>query len=142
MARTKRVVEPLPTIWRCPDELWDLIRPILAELDPPHRGHRQRIDQRRALDGIIYRLRSGCQWNALPKEFGDDSSVHRTQQRWIARGVFDRIWELLLRACEELGGVDWAWQSVDGAMGKARFGGIMSGPTPPIVRKTAPNAAC
>lgn len=141
MARTKRHIEPLPTIWSCPDELWHLSTPILAELDPPHRGHRQRVDQRRALDGIIYRLRTGCQWNVLPKEFGDDSSVHRTQQRWIERGVFDRIWELLVRACEELDGVDWAWQSVDGAMSKARFGGIMSDPIPPIVRKTERNAA-
>jgi putative transposase len=141
MARTKRAVEPLPTIWKCPDELWDFITPILGELDAPHRGHRQRVDQRKALDGIIYRLRSGCQWNQLPKEFGDDSSVHRTQQRWIARGVFDRIWALLLRACEELGGVDWTWQSVDGAMAKARFGGIMSGPILRIVRKMARNAA-
>lgn len=140
MARTKRIVESLPTIWNCPDELWDFITPVLDELDPPHRGHRQRVDQRKALDGIIYRLRSGCQWNHLPKEFGDDSSVHRTQQRWIKRGVFDRIWELLLRACEELGGVDWAWQSVDGAMGKARFGGIMSAPIPQTVQKTAQNA--
>lgn len=141
MARTKRHIEPLPTIWNCPDDLWGLITPILAEMDPPHCGHRQRVDQRKALDGIIYRLRSGCQWNQLPREFGDDSSVHRTQQRWIERGVFDRIWELLVCACEELGGVDWTWQSVDGAMGKARFGGIRWAPIPPIVRKMAQNAA-
>jgi putative transposase len=73
----------------------------------------------------------------LPRDFGDDSSVHRTLQRWVARGVFDRVWALLVKACEELGGVDWTWQSVDGAMGKARLGGTASGP----IRRTVPKMA-
>lgn len=141
MARKKRQLKPLATIWRTPDELWNIIDPIIAELDPPYAGHRQRIDLRMALDGMIYHLRSGCQWNQLPREFGDDSSVHRTMQRWIAKGVLDSIWAYLLGACEELGGVNWEWQSADGAMGKARFGGIMSDRTPRIERKMARNAA-
>jgi putative transposase len=135
MARTKRAVKPLPTIWRVPDDLWELIQPILSELDPPASTGRKRIDQRAALDGIIYQMRSGCQWNALPKEFGDDSSVHRTFLRWIDTGVLDRIWGLLVQSCEELGGVDWQWQAADAAMGKARFGGTRSVRTPRIVRK-------
>ena len=131
MARHKRAVEPLPTIWNCPDELWDkVVVPVLRELDPePHVG-RPRTDQRRALDGIIYQMRSGVQWNQLPKAFGDDSSVHRTFQRWIACGVLDRIWAELVEACDELGAVEWVWQSADAAMGKARFGGTVSAKTP------------
>ncbi len=140
MARSKRFVKPLDTIWNCPDELWDLITSVLAQLDPPYKGHRERVDQRKALDGIIYHLRSGCQWNHLPTQFGDDSSVHRTMQRWIARGVFDRIWALLIESCQELGGVDWEWQSADGAMGKARFGGMMSAAIPRIAANPAQNA--
>ena len=123
-------LEPLPTIWRVPDDLWAKIEPILAEHDPPKGTGRKRIDQRRALDGIIYRLRSGVQWNELPKGFGDDSSVHRTFQRWVGLEVFERIWAMLLSDCAELGGVDWEWQAADTAMGKARFGGIESAPTP------------
>lgn len=141
MARSKRRVEPLPTIWNCPDELWEMITAVLEELDPPHKGHRQRVDQRAALDGIIYHVRSGCQWNHLPGDFGDDSSVHRTMQRWIERGVFDRIWGLLVESCRELGGVDWEWQSADGAMGKARFGGMMSARIPRTAANPARNAA-
>ena len=114
----------LPTIWRVSDELWSKIEPILAQYDPPERMGRQRIDQRRALNSVIYRLRSGVQWNQLPKEFGDDSSVHRTFQRWTERGVFDRIWATLVTDCEALGGVDWEWQAAHTSMGKARLGGI------------------
>lgn len=115
----------LPTIWRVPDELWDKIAPILAQYDPPKTTGRRRMDQRLALDGIIYRMRSGCQWNYLPKELGDDSSIHRTFQRWERLDIFDLIWAALVEGCEELGGVNWEWQAVDAAMGKARLGGIL-----------------
>lgn len=140
MARQKRKVKPLPTIWEVSDELWNIVQPILEKLDPVGHTGRPRIDQRAALNGIIYQMRSGCQWNHLPRRFGDDASVHRTFQRWVEKGVLEQLWARLVEDCAELGGVDWRWQSADGAMGKARFGGTKSVPTPRIGRKTAPNA--
>jgi len=141
MARTKRKSKPLPTIWEVDDELWSIIQTILDELDSPARTGRPRTGQREALNGIIYQMRSGVQWNQLPGQFGDDSSVHRTMQRWIDKGVFQRIWAVLIENCEDLDGVNWEWQSADGAMGKARFGGIASGRIPRIVGKMAQNVA-
>lgn len=141
MARKKREVEVLPTIWEVSDELWEIIQGILDEFDAPAATGRPRTGQREALNGIIYRMRSGVQWNHLPAQFGDDSSVHRTMQRWIEKGVFERLWALLIENCEELGGVDWRWQSADGAMSKARFGGIKSGRTPRIAANRARNVA-
>ena len=91
------------------------------------------LDARRTLDAILFRMRSGCQWNQLPERFPDDSSVHRTFQRWVRLGLFERLWSTLVAACDELGGVDWEWQAADGAMGKARLGGISSGAIPPTV---------
>jgi putative transposase len=123
----------LATIWQVSDELWAVVAPILAELDPPKPTGRPRVDARATLDAIIFRLRSGCQWNQLPERFPDDSSVHRTFQRWVRLGVFERLWGALVTACAELGGVDWEWQAADGAMGKARLGGISSDATRPIV---------
>jgi len=137
MPRTRKEPKELPTIWRVPDDLWEQIVPVLAAHDPPKATGRKRIDQRAALDAIIFRLRSGCQWNQLPSDFPDDSSVHRTFQRWVERGIFDRIWALVITTCDELGGVDWEWQAADAAMGKARMGGIRSGPIPLIVGKRA-----
>jgi putative transposase len=141
MARKKRTVKVLPTIWEVNDELWSIIREILTELDPPAATGRSRVDERLALNGIIYQMRTGCQWNQLPKQFGDDSSVHRTLQRWVGKGVFHRIWEVLIENCAELGGVDWKWQSADGAMAKARFGGTRSGRTRRIGARTGRSAA-
>jgi hypothetical protein len=62
------------------------------------------------------------------EESPDDSTVHRHFQRWVARGVLDRVWATVQEACEDLGGCDWAWQAVDGWLGKARLGG--RGPQP------------
>ena len=142
MARRKKTAEPLPTIWHVSDELWERIQKVLEEHDPPADYGPDRIDQRAAFNGIIFRMRSGCQWNALPAEYGDDSSVHRTLQRWVKRGVLAKLWALLIKECEELGGVDWQWQSADCALGKARLGGMTSERTPRIAGKTAPSEAC
>ena len=142
MAQKRKAAEPLPTIWHASDELWAKVAQVLTELDPPPNYGPDRIDQRAAFDGVIYRMRSGVQWNYLPREFGDDSSVHRTFQRWVKRGVIPRLWALLVSECAELGGVDWHWQSFDCALGKARHGGIKSDRTQPTGRKTARSEAC
>lgn len=136
MARKRRAAEPLPTIWRVPDGLWDRLVPILGKHDPPAKTGRKRVDPRAVLEAILFRLRTGCQWNHLPKEFPDDSSVHRTFQRWVDRGLFERLWKLLAEECEELGDLDWNWQAADGALGKARFGGTRSGRTRRTAEKT------
>jgi len=112
--------KPEPTIWRIPDDLWELLAPILEAKYPKHPFDRKRVDLRRVLDGILYKLRTGCQWNVLPKEFGDDSTVHRHFHAMCRNGVFLELWRLLLARCEELDGVDWEWQSVDTSMVKAR----------------------
>jgi putative transposase len=79
MARPRK---PLETIWEVPDGLWSRILPILEEdCPPPVNIGRPRADWRRIFNGIVFRLRTGCQWNKLPKQFGDDSTVHRWFQR-------------------------------------------------------------
>jgi transposase len=118
-----REKEGLATIWRIPDELWVEIEPVIVAKDPPKRKGRKRVDARLVLDTLIHRLRSGCQWNHLPGELADDSSAHRTLQRWNEMGVFEAIWALLVESCAELGGVNWEWQAADAALSKARLGG-------------------
>lgn len=120
----------LPTIWEVPEALWSFVVAILMEAYPPKREGRPRGSFRLMLNGIIYRFRTGVQWNHLPKEFGDDSTIHRWFQRWCKDGIFRKIWALLIEKCDELGAVDWQWQAADGRMGKARFGGDKIGRNP------------
>src|SRR5438128_1932489 len=122
--------KPLGTIWVVPDPLWERILPILEEFWPRKPTGRHAADWRKALDGIIFRMRSGCQWEQLPRKFGPKSTVHDWFQRWCAGGVMQRIWAELARECDELGAVDWQWQSADGRLGKARFGGKKVGKNP------------
>ena len=114
----------MPTIWEVDDELWQQIQPIIRADMPTKPTGRPPADRRRVLNCIIHRMRSGCQWNQLPKELGSDRTAHRYFQRWVRNGVFLKIWKKLTRACDKLGGVDWQWQSADAAMSEARFGGI------------------
>jgi transposase len=125
----------IATIWTISDEWWSVIQPILAELDPPKRTGRPRVDARRTLDAILFRMRSGCQWNQLPERFPDDSSVHRTFQRWVRLGLFERLWAALVAACDELGGVGRSGLGVaSGGWGDGQraLGGTSSGAIPPI----------
>ncbi len=131
--------QTLDTIWEVSDQLWEQIQPEISEMDPPKNTGRKRVDPRQMLNGIIFRMRSGCQWNHLPKVLGDDSTIHRTFQRWVELGVLQRIWAVLVEGCEALGGVNWEWQSADCAMGKARSGGMRLVPTPPTVPRPGAN---
>ncbi len=120
----------LPTIWEIPDELWARIEPVLLERYPVAVTGRPRANLRRVLDGIIDRMRSGVQWNQLPRCFGADSTVHGWFQRFAADGVLQEIWACLVAECDELGAVCWEWQAADGVLGKSRFAGGARGPNP------------
>lgn len=92
MTHQRRVDHEHETAWRVPDEVWERIYPILLEDSPPRKGPgRKPADWRRVLNGIIFRMRTGCHWNKLPPEFGDDSTIHRWYQRWSKNGVMERV---------------------------------------------------
>jgi len=139
--KAKEKAKPPDTIWEVPDALWERIGRLIQAAYPAKPTGRPRCNLRPVLNGIIFRLCSGCQWNKLPKRFGDDSTVHRWFQRWCEDGFFETLWAVLTAECEELGGVNWEWQSADGAMGKARFGGTRSAAIRPIEANRARNEA-
>lgn len=120
----------LPTIWVLPDELWERVRPVLDRHYPAAVVGRPRADLRLVLDGVIYRMRSGVQWEHLPRRFGAKSTVHGWFQRFVKDGVLEEIWALLVAECDALGAVSWVWQAADGVMGKSRFEGDERGPNP------------
>jgi putative transposase len=88
------------------------------------------MPDRQAFAAILYVLRTGIQWNALPRHLGADSTVHDRFQEWARAGFFQQLWEVGLLAYDDLVGIDWAWQAADGAMTKAPFGGGAVGPNP------------
>jgi putative transposase len=106
-----------------PDKLWEEIKPLIPPLAPKKKAGRRRMDDRQALTAIVYVLRTGIQWKALPESLGKTSTVHDRFQAWQATGLFERLWQEGLYAYDELVGIDWDWLAVDGAMTKAPLGG-------------------
>ena len=129
--------KPLPTIWRVPDELWAKIHPLLPPEKVPGTPGRPAVPFRKVLDGILYVLRTGCQWKAVPKEFGSGSTCHKRFQEWERRGVFAQLWEILVHQYDELRGIRWQFQSLDSMTVKAPLGGRRRGRIP----RTGPNRA-
>ena len=109
--------------WGIPDELWEAIKPLLPEPRPKKRSGRPSMPARQAMGGILYVLETGCQWKKLPPDFGAPSTVHDWFQRWTEAGVFQRMWEEGLARYDKLAGIQWSWQSMDGATTKAPLGG-------------------
>lgn len=131
-ARTPRRTAPGVRYWRTPDALWAEIAPLLPPGKPHPLGcHNPRVSDRAAMDAIFFRLRTGCQWNALNATgLCSSSSAHRRFQEWRAAGVFLALWRRGLTAYDELRGIDWSWLSADGAMTKAPLGGENHGAQP------------
>lgn len=116
----ERAVDPQ---FRMSDELFARIEPLLPKFRPSRKGGRPRTPWRPVLDGIFYVLRTGCQWKALPPEFGSGSTAHSYFQLLAKRRTFTKLWKAALEEYDELKGIDWKWQSMDGAMTKAPLGG-------------------
>ena len=77
------------------------------------------MEPRKALQAIFFVLRTGIQWNALPKSFGSSSAVHRHFMCWSETGFFKALWACGLQKYDEVKGIDWTWVSGDGCMTKA-----------------------
>lgn len=106
-----------------PDALWERIEPLLPKYKRSCKGGRPRLPLRNVVTGILFVLRTGCQWKAMPSEFGSGSAVHAYFQEWVRLGVFEKLWRYALEEYDDLQGIDWEWQSLDGAMTKAPLGG-------------------
>ena len=138
-----------PTIWEVDDALWARIAPLVASDKPRKKPGRPRRDDRVLVNGLIWMVRTGAQWAALPARYGPKSTLHARLQEWERRGVFARLWAVLLEAYDDLVGIDWQWQAADGCLVKAPLGkrGLLvrrrpRGATPPIAASAAPNVTC
>lgn len=116
--------------WELSDALWERAQPLLPVPKAHPKGGRPPADARQMLAAILYVLRTGIQWNALPRELGASTTVYDRFRQWEADGFFQRLWAAGLAEFDEVAGIDWQWQSLDGVMTKAPFGGAATGRNP------------
>src|ERR671915_1088482 len=116
--------------YQIPDALWAQMVLVLPPPTVRKKDGRPRMDDRQAMTAILYVLRTGCQWKALPRSLGAASTVHDRFQAWREAQVFERLWQAGLLTYDTLKGLEWEWQAMDGAMTKAPLGGGKGGQKP------------
>ena len=110
-------------ILNIPNELWDKIKNIIPWKKPLKTVGRPIIRYRKVIDGILYVLRTGCQWKMLPKEYGSGSTCHRRFQKWNSLDIFKKGWIKLLEIYDDCIGINCTWQSIDSISVKSPLGG-------------------
>lgn len=128
-----------PRSWEVSDAFWAIAEPLIPtrerDASKPYRrkpgAGRKPLSYRKVFEGIVFVLRTGCQWKALPRdEFGSPSSIHSYFREWLAKGFFLALWKAGLAEYEEMEGIAWAWQSIDSATTKAPMAQQSVGPNP------------
>lgn len=93
--------------YRIPDEIWKQIEPLLPpELHNP-RGGRPQMDNRKAMEAILCKLRTDRNRGSLPRDLGLSSTVRSRFEEWRDAGVFQRMWKAGLLEYDELRTLFW-----------------------------------
>lgn len=102
-------------------------------------SRRKRLDDRLALQGILFVLYTAIPWEFLPQElgFGSGMTCWRRLRDWHAAGVWDRLRQLLLAELHAAGQLDWSKAVIDSSHVRA----LKGGPKPARARSTAPSRA-
>jgi transposase len=88
--------------WEVSDELWAVIEPLLPKHERRFRyPGRKRIDDRKTLQGVLFVLYTGVQWEFLPQElgFGSGPTCWRRLAEWQEAGVWEELQRVLLDRC-------------------------------------------
>jgi transposase len=127
-----------------PDELWELVEPLLPKHKPSPKGGRPRVPDRNCLVGVLFVLKTGTPWEELPIEMGCGSGMTcwRRLHEWHEAGAWQRLWEKILGlfGAEEL--VDWSHVVVDSCSVRAVFGGRGPDRIPPTAARRVPSVIC
>ena len=104
--------------------------PNREDLRQPGAG-RKPVPPRQVVAGIVFVLRTGIPWKALPKaRFGSPSAIHRYFLEWHEAGLFEQLWQAGLMESDEMHGIAWGWQRIDGTLTKAPLAHEAVGPNP------------
>ena len=109
------------------DELWERAKSLIPPPKKKRVDGRPRMDDRRALTAILYVLRTGCQWKAIPSSLGAGSTVHDRFQEWVQAGLFEKMWKAGLLEFEAkkkagLGMAVYGWSDDKGPVRRRKDG--------------------
>jgi transposase len=111
--------------WEVSDELWAVIEPLLPKHERRFRHPgRKRIDDRRTLQGVLFVLYTGIQWEYLPQElgFGSGPTCWRRLAEWQEAGVWEELQRVLLDRLRAADRLDFSRVTVDSSHVQAKRG--------------------
>ena len=122
--------------------LWRKIEPLLPQVVPSIKGGRPRVSDERALNGIVFVLRTGIPWEELPQElgFGSGMTCWRRLRDWQAAGVWHGLHLALLGELRHADKLDFSRFIMDGASVPNPRGARTQAPTPRTGASWAANA--
>jgi transposase len=56
------------------------------------------VDDRRVINGILWRFRTGSPWADIPERYGPHTTCYNRFVRWRKAGVWDRLLEAVSQA--------------------------------------------
>ena len=127
------------------DELWKQVEPLLPpEPEPSPLGGRPRVTNRQAFTGVVFVLRTGIPWQALPTEMGcgSGSTCWRRFAEWTRLAVWSKLHALLLSQLGKAGAINLERAVIDSASVRAVFGGHILARTRRTGRKPAVSGMC
>ncbi len=127
-----------------PDELWEIIEPLLPPLPPAGpKGGRPPVPHRPTLTGILFVLKTGIPWEDLPVEMGCGCGMTcwRRLRDWQRAGVWTRLHRVLLDRLGKANAIDWSRACIDSASFAAKKGVKRPGRTRPTAASLAPSMA-
>src|SRR5580692_4544907 len=100
------------------EEQWNIVESILPA-DPVRDDGRGRpwSDRRKALNGVLWILRTGAPWQDLPPRYGPCQTAHRRFQNWVRSGVMEKPLLAPAAHLQRAGGLDLTECFVDGTFG-------------------------
>jgi len=104
------------------DKQWSIIEPLLPRQNFT-KGGKPRSDDKRTVEGILWILTTGAQWNELPPKYGSSVTCWRRFRTWKKQGVWKHIWQKLLVMLDKQDKITWDIAYIDGTFASAKKGG-------------------
>jgi transposase len=128
--------------WVVSDALWERVESLLPGVERRFRfPGRRRLDDRAALQGILFVLHTGIAWRHLPLElgFGSGSTCYRRLDEWQRAGVWEKLHALLLAELRAAGELEWSRAVADSSHVQAKKGAPRRARARLIAPETAPS---
>lgn len=109
------------------DDHWQRIEPHLPPHAPSAKGGRPRASDRDCLEGILWVLRTGAPWQAIPVDLPSGSTCWRRLRDWAAGGVLEGLHAVLVHELADLGRLDLTELLADATFIRAKKGATTSG---------------